>query len=90
MTTFPAMRERIAAAMAAQLRRTGRSSQSYALALAGAVSAHSTATLLRGSILSHFRQRRSVRPVLSVIAINRFLHFGQRAISMENHMALSV
>lgn len=50
-------------------------------------SAHLTATVSSGSTLSHFRQRNSVRPVLSVIAINRFLHFGQRVMSMTTDMA---
>src|SRR4051794_941126 len=43
-----------------------------------------SAAALVESTLSHFRQRRSVRPVLSVIAINRFLHWEQRVTSMEN------
>jgi hypothetical protein len=35
-----------------------------------------------GSTLSHFKHRRSVRPLASVIAINLFLQFGQRVASI--------
>ena len=41
--------------------------------------AHFTASVFMGSTLSHFKQRSSVLPVRSVIAIQSFLHFGQRS-----------
>ena len=37
-----------------------------------------------GSTLSHFKQRSSVFPVRSVIAIKSFLHFGQRCSFMAS------
>jgi hypothetical protein len=40
--------------------------------------AHLTASVFIGSILSHFRQTSFVRLSLSVVAINRLLHPGQR------------
>jgi hypothetical protein len=40
--------------------------------------AHLAASVFIGSMLSHFKQTSFVRPVLSVIAINRFLQLVQR------------
>jgi hypothetical protein len=40
--------------------------------------AHLAASVFIGSMLSHFKQTRFVRPALSVIAINRFLQLVQR------------
>jgi hypothetical protein len=45
--------------------------------------AHLTASVFIGSTFSHFKQTSFVRPVLSVIAIKRFLHSGQRLGSIE-------
>src|SRR3981189_569768 len=44
--------------------------------LASGLSAHFAKSVLMGSTLSHLRQRYSVWPVLSVIAIKRLLQFG--------------
>jgi hypothetical protein len=46
--------------------------------LARLLDAHLAASVCIGSTLSHFRQTSLVRPVLSVIAIRRFLHRAQR------------
>jgi hypothetical protein len=46
--------------------------------------AHLAASVFIGSMLSHFRQTSVVRPVRSVIAINRLLHPRQRLISIGN------
>jgi hypothetical protein len=56
-------------------------SGSYSGGASGPV-AHLTASVFSGSTLSHFRQRSSVRPSAAVAAINLFLHFGQRVLSM--------
>jgi hypothetical protein len=40
------------------------------------------ASVFTGSTLSHFRQRSAVRPLASVIGINRLEHFGHRPSSM--------
>jgi hypothetical protein len=50
--------------------------------------AHFTASVFIGSTLSHFRQRNSVLPVRSVIAIKSFLHFGQRYSFMTSSRVL--
>lgn len=47
------------------------------------LSVHLTASVFIGSTSSHIRQTNFVRPVLSVIAIRRFLHFGHRLESIE-------
>lgn len=44
--------------------------------------AHLAASVFIGSTLSHFRHTSCVRPVLSVMAIKRFLHRGQRLVSI--------
>ena len=46
--------------------------------LARLLLAHLAASVFIGSILSHSKQTRLVRPVLSFIVINLFLHVGQR------------
>jgi hypothetical protein len=48
--------------------------------------AHLTASVFMGSTLSHFKQRSSVLPVRSVIAIKSFLHLGQRCSFMASFL----
>ena|ERR1700742_1866144 len=45
--------------------------------------AHLAISVFMGSTLSHFRQAIVLLPVLAVIAIKRFLHFGQRLTSIK-------
>jgi hypothetical protein len=63
-----------------------RFNQAAFVGAASGLSAHFAASVFIGSTLSHLRQRSSVLPVRSVIAIKRLLHFGQRVWSMKSSL----